>query len=78
MRFRQFDTAVLLSDLPQHGLKPGDVGTVVEIYGEDGVEVEFVLPSGDTLAVVTLRTDAVRPLSDQDVFAVRPALEGAG
>ena len=78
MLFRQFDTAVLLSDLPQHGLRAGDVGTVVEIYGEGGVEVEFVLPSGDTLAVLTLRTDAVRPLSDQDVFAVRSALESAG
>jgi hypothetical protein len=75
MRFRQFDTAVLQADMPEHGLKAGDVGTVVEVYGEDGVEVEFVLPSGDTLALLTLGTDAVRPLDEHDVFAVRPALE---
>lgn len=78
MRFRQFDTAVLQADLPEHGLMAGDVGTVVEVYDDEGVEVEFVLPSGDTLAVLTLSTDTVRPLTEHDVFAVRPALESAG
>jgi len=33
---------------------------VVEIYGEHGLEVEFVHASGETRALVTLKTNDVR------------------
>jgi len=42
MRFAQLDPVVLRRDLPEHGLRAGDLGAVVEIYGEQGLEVEFV------------------------------------
>jgi len=59
-------------DLPEYGLRKGDLGTVVEVYEPDGLEVEFVTASGKTEALVTLKTDAVRSVVDNDLVAVRP------
>jgi hypothetical protein len=42
MRFRILDTVVLDRDLPDLGLRSGDLGAVVQVYKEDGIEVEFV------------------------------------
>jgi hypothetical protein len=73
MKFAQLDTVVLRRDMPEHGLRAGDLGAVVEIYGDDGLEVEFVQASGQTKALVTLKTDAVRAVSANDILAVRTA-----
>jgi len=71
MTFATFDTVVLVHDLPEHGLKAGDLGAVVEVYPPDGVDVEFVTASGRTTALVSLKTTDVRPISDSDLVAVR-------
>jgi Domain of unknown function (DUF4926) len=71
MSFALLDTVVLNRDLSQHGLRAGDLGAVVEIYGADGVEVEFVRASGETKALVTLKADDLRSVADTDVLAVR-------
>jgi uncharacterized protein DUF4926 len=69
MKFDFLDTVVLNRDLPQHGLRVGDVGAVVELYGTTGVEVEFVQPSGATKALVTFKT--LRLCSDKsDILTV--------
>lgn len=65
------DTVVLDKDLPDRGLRRGDIGAVVEVYQPDGLEVEFVTGSGKTQALVTLKTAEVRLLSDTDILAVR-------
>jgi len=57
MPFALLGTVVVLGDLPQYGLKRGDVGAVVHVYSPDHVEVEFVRASGHTQALVTLPTD---------------------
>ncbi len=66
-------TVVLAKDLPEHHLKAGDVGAVVEMYGNDAVEVEFVTGSGRTLAVLTLKNSLIRNIGEGDVLAVRQA-----
>lgn len=71
MTFAALDTVVLVRDLPEHGLKTGDLGAVVEVYPPDGLEVEFVTASGRTPALVSLRSTDVRPISDSDLVAVR-------
>ena len=71
MRFRILDTVVLDRDLPDLGLRSGDLGAVVQVYKEDGMEVEFVAASGRTEALVTLKESDVRPISDTDLIAVR-------
>jgi hypothetical protein len=60
MDFKQLDTVVLDRDLPESGLRKGDLGAVVQTYEPDGLEVEFVTASGQTQAVVTLRLTDVR------------------
>lgn len=71
MPFATLDTVVLLRDLPEHGLKRGDIGAVVMVYSAAHVEVEFVLPTGRTQALVILGTDDLRPVGAKDVLAVR-------
>jgi hypothetical protein len=71
MTFAALDTVVLVRDLPEHGLRSGDLGAVVEVYPPGGLEVEFVTASGRTTALVTLKSADVRPISDSDLVAVR-------
>ena len=72
MKYRTLDTVVLDKDLPEHGLRRGDLGAVVQLYEPDGLEVEFVTASGRTEALVTLREGDVRPVQDGDLVTVRP------
>ncbi len=71
MTFALLGTVVLNRDLPQHGLRAGDLGSVVELYAPDGVDVEFVRASGQTKALVTLKTTDLRLVTESDILAVR-------
>jgi hypothetical protein len=71
MDYSSLDTVVLDRDLPKHGLKRGDLGTIVETYEPDGLEVEFVTASGRTGALLTLTIADVRRVADADLVAVR-------
>ncbi len=72
MKYTNYEIVVLEKDVPDHGLKCGDTGTVVELYEPDGVEVEFVNGTGKTKAVLTLKVNDIRHLGDNDILAVRP------
>ena len=56
---------------PEHGLRKGDLGAVVEVYEPDGLEVEFVMASGRSAAVLTLTAQDVRPVAADDLVSVR-------
>jgi Domain of unknown function (DUF4926) len=71
MNYSTLETVVLNRDLPEHGLKIGDLGTIVEIYEPDGIEVEFVTASGRTGALLTLNVSDVRQVADADLVTVR-------
>jgi Domain of unknown function (DUF4926) len=72
MTYRVLDTIVLDRDLPDQGLRKGDLGAVVELYEPDGLEVEFVTASGRTAALLTLNARDVRAVADDDLVSVRP------
>ena len=72
MSYRVLDAVVLDRDLPERDLRLGDLDTVVEPCEPDGLEVEFVTASGRTEALITLGVQDVRPVSDNDLVAVRP------
>jgi hypothetical protein len=72
MRFTTLDVVVLEGDVPDPGLKAGDLGAVVQVYEPDGLEVEFVTAAGKTEALVTLCEQDVRHVRDGDLMAVRP------
>jgi hypothetical protein len=72
MKINEHDRVVLTSDIPDEGLKAGDVGTVVHVYAQgEAVEVEFLALDGATFAVATLTTSQVRPVSKQDITHAR-------
>jgi len=71
MNFTLLETVVPNRDLPAHGLRAGDLGAVVEVYADNGVEVEFVRASGQTKAFVTLKTSDLRAVAGSDIRAVR-------
>ena len=73
MKIELLDSVVLTKDMPDQGLRSGDVGAVVEKYGSTGLEVEFVTGSGHTQALVTLSVDDVRDFGATDLLSARPS-----
>jgi len=57
------DAVAVLEDLPDRGLRRGQVGTIVETLAPDVYEVEFADNRGRTYASLALRADQVMPLS---------------
>ena len=68
----ELDLVVLEESIAEHGLVPGDVGTVVHRYeDEEASEVEFVDTQGTTIAVLTLEDSAVRLPMAGEILHVR-------
>jgi hypothetical protein len=68
----ELDTVVLKRDLSEHGLEEGDVGTVVHRYRTgEALEIEFVTGEGETVAVLTLDVEDVRPMRSKEVLHAR-------
>jgi hypothetical protein len=57
------DTVALTEDVPAHGLRAGEVGAVVEVFGDgEAFEVEFCDLDGATYGLHTLRPGQLVPL----------------
>jgi hypothetical protein len=52
------DVVALLVDVPEHGVRRGNIGTIVELLGDDAFEVEFCDDDGHTNAQFALARDA--------------------
>lgn len=58
----QYKPCILTTDLPQFDLRAGDRGVVVDFSSDGGAYiVEFFTPDGDTIDVVFVERDQVRP-----------------
>ena len=69
---KELETVALTRDIPEYGLKEGDVGAVVHCYGDgDGFEIEFVTAEGKTVAVLTLSSADVRQVGGKEMLHVR-------
>jgi hypothetical protein len=65
---KELDAVALTCDLPECGLKRGDVGTAVLVHGDgEAFEVEFVDYEGHTVALLTLEHTQVRTLHAGDL-----------
>lgn len=71
MMLKELDSAVLTVDLPEYGLSAGDLGTIVLVHGNEGYEVEFMTLEGETLAVVSLRSDQLRSIEPREIAHAR-------
>ncbi|MBC8095971.1 MAG: DUF4926 domain-containing protein [Akkermansiaceae bacterium] len=68
----ELDDVILTCDLPQYGLSAGDIGTAVLVHRQGaGYEVEFTSLDGETIAVVTLMADQVRPAKVGEIAHAR-------
>ena len=76
--FNLLDTVVLTRDIPDVGLRRGDLGAIVEVHAPNAFEVEFVAASGRTQALVTLTGDDIRHVADSDLVSVRSVEKAAG
>lgn len=77
MSRRLFQRVALTRDLPEHGLKAGDVATVVDEVahprrGELGNVLEVFNALGESIAVVAVRESDVEVLRADEVLAIRP------
>lgn len=69
---QELERVVLNSDLPEYGLERGDLGTVVLVHsGGKGYEVEFVTLGGETVAVISLYPNQVRPVGHREIAHAR-------
>jgi Domain of unknown function (DUF4926) len=76
MRYELYTRVALASDLPAHGLKRGDVATLVEFHPgsadqEPGYSLEVFTATGETVAVVTVRESQIEALNSGEVLSVR-------
>lgn len=71
MKVEELEVVVLAHNFPKYRLKAGDVGTVVGVYPGGKIEVEFVKPSGQTQALLTLTTRDIRKIDEDDILAIR-------
>ncbi len=72
----EYEVVILTRDVPDEGLRAGDVGVVLLAYpGRPGVPpgytVEVTTVTGETVAVVDVAADAVRPAAEQNVRHAR-------
>jgi Domain of unknown function (DUF4926) len=76
--FKEPEGVVLVRDVPEVGLKAGDLGAVVFAYSADAFEVEFVTAAGGTQALLTLAAKDLRAVRDDDLLTVRPLTAARG
>ncbi len=67
----ELTVVALTEDLPEHGLRAGDLGTIVLVHSSRGYEVEFLTLSGETVAVTSLESRQVRAVGKREVAQAR-------
>ena len=75
-----FTRIALKTDLPQHGLRSGDVATIVDHHvgrpdQEHGYTLEVFNAVGESIAVVTVRESQIERLTPNELLHVRPLAE---
>jgi hypothetical protein len=75
MTFDLYSDVALRRDLPEHGLRRGDVIRLVGHHlapdGREGYSAEVLSASGHTLAVIVVDATALEVLHDDEIFSVR-------
>lgn len=71
-----YQQVALRCDLPEYQLREGDVATLIDRVphptgGEDGYILEVFNAVGESIAVVTVPTSAVKPLQPDEILTVR-------
>ena len=69
---QELERVALSEDLPEHGLKAGDIGMVLHIYnGHKGYEVEFVTLNGELIALASVYPAQIRQIAPDEIANAR-------
>ena len=75
MAYNLFEDVALTKDIPEKGLKKGDVAIVVEHHPvpgkEDGYSLEIFNALGETISVITVPESTIEPVTKYKIFNVR-------
>ena len=77
MTFELYGQVALARDIPEDGLRKGDIATVVDRHpspepgGEEGYSLEVFNALGETIVVTVVPASAIEPLRQDQVFSVR-------
>ena len=68
----EHDRVVLTDDVADPALKAGDVGAIVHVHRDgEAFEVEFLTLDGDTVALATVSSSQVRPVTGANITHAR-------
>ncbi|MDM7987257.1 MAG: DUF4926 domain-containing protein [Smithella sp.] len=76
MNMDLYQRVSLTADCPGHGLKKGDIVTLVDYVdhpdgGEKGCVLEVFNALGESIDVVTLPVSGIEPLSPDEILSIR-------
>ncbi len=76
MKIELYEQVSLRRDLPEYGLKQGDVATLVEyvpnpLDGEEGCILEVFNAVGESISVVVVPVSTIEPLRADEILSVR-------
>lgn len=81
MKIELFKRVALKIDIPDEGLRRGDLATIVDYLpakdGEDGYALEVFNAIGESITVVMVPESAVEPLTRDKIPSVRPLAKTA-
>lgn len=70
---KELEIVALTEDLPEHHLKAGDTGTVVDVYRDgEGYQVEFMTLFGETIGIVAVQASQIRRVGRREIANARP------
>jgi hypothetical protein len=76
MKFEMFSRVALKTDVPEHGLRRGDLATIVDFHPgvpgqEPGYSLEVFNAVGDTVAVIALGESQIETLRENEILCAR-------
>ncbi|MEP7290919.1 MAG: DUF4926 domain-containing protein [Chloroflexota bacterium] len=76
MKIELYEQVALRHDLPDYGLKQGDIATLVDYVphpqsGEEGCLLEVFNAVGESIAAIAVPVSAIEPLHADEILSVR-------
>lgn len=76
MKFKLYTKVALTEDVPESGLRRGDIVTLVDQVlapdGTQGYAIEVFNAVGETIAVTCVAESSLEPLRADEILSVRP------
>lgn len=76
MKLELYQEVALTCDLPEYGLRAGDIATLIDIVphprgGEEGCILEVFNAVGESIAVITVPISRVEVLRSDEILTIR-------